>query len=204
MVLGTNPIGISSTMMSNIESIMLLSLLKRFLLMMILNIRYKEALEKGLGTAEWNDTPTLNDFYNYCSPGYIKLDSIANNSEDILKALDFLRLRLKFWLNSRVGQSISKPSSFRTDAKLLVFALRSLSNESDAAIMALSAYAAALRRALSAKVSIFFLDEAPILFQFEAIAELIGRLCANGAKAGIRVILSAQEPDSIFQSKVCF
>ena len=47
----------------------------------------------------------------------------------------------------------------------------------------------------------YLLDEAPILFQFEAIAELIGRLCANGAKAGIRVILSAQEPDPIYQSK---
>ncbi len=154
-----------------------------------------------MGTPEWNDTPTLEDFYNYCSPGYIKLDTITNNSEDILKALDQIRLRLRFWLNSRVGQSISRPSSFRTDAKLLVFALRSLSSEGDAAILALSAYAAALRRALSSKASIFFLDEAPILFQFEAIAELIGRLCANGAKAGIRVILSAQEPDSIYQSK---
>ncbi|MFB2982130.1 hypothetical protein ACE1CM_39065, partial [Microseira sp. BLCC-F43] len=100
-----------------------------------------------------------------------------------------------------LSNNISKPSSFRTDAKLLVFALRSLSSEADAAILALSAYAAALRRALSSKASIFFLDEAPILFQFEAISELIGRLCANGAKAGIRVILSAQEPDSIYQSK---
>ncbi|MDF5716742.1 MAG: hypothetical protein PUP93_23445 [Rhizonema sp. NSF051] len=200
MILGTNPIGISSTMISNIESIVTLAV-ETFFADDDIKIRYKEALEKGLGTTEWNETPTLNDFYNYCSPGYIKLDTIANNSEDILKALDQIRLRLKFWLNSRVGQSISKPSSFRTDARLLVFALRSLSNDSDAAIMALSAYAAALRRALSSKVSIFFLDEAPILFQFEAIAELIGRLCANGAKAGIRVILSAQEPDSIFQSK---
>jgi hypothetical protein len=56
-----------------------------------------------------------------------------------------------------VGQSISKPSSFRTDAKLLVFALRSLSSEADAAILALSAYAAALRRALSSKASILLL-----------------------------------------------
>ncbi len=200
MVLGTNPIGMNSTMVSNIESIITLTV-ETFFADDDIKLRYKEALEKGLGTPEWNDTPTLNDFYNYCSPGYIKLDTITNNSEDILKALDQIRLRLSFWLNSRVGQSISKPSSFRTDAKLLVFALRSLASDSDAAILALSAYAAALRRALSSLVSIFFLDEAPILFQFDAIAELIGRLCANGAKAGIRVILSAQEPDSIYQSK---
>ncbi|MEJ1932995.1 hypothetical protein WDZ92_22550, partial [Nostoc sp. NIES-2111] len=132
---------------------------------------------------------------------FIKLDSIASSSQEISEALQQIRLRLNYWLSTRVGESISKPSSFRTDAKLLVFALRNLSTEADAAILALSAYAAALRRALSSKASIFFLDEAPILFQFESIAELIGKLCANGAKSGIRVILSAQEPESIYQSK---
>ncbi len=200
MVLGTNAVGVDPTMVSNIESILTLAI-ETFFADDDIRMRYKQAIEKGLGTPEWYDTPTLQDFYNYCSPGYINLDAITNNSQEILASLDQIRLRLRFWLNSRVGQSISKPSSFRTDAKLLVFALRSLSSEADAAILALSAYAAALRRALSSKVSIFFLDEAPILFQFEAISELIGRLCANGAKAGIRVILSAQEPDSIYQSK---
>lgn len=200
MVLGTNQIGVSPTMVSNIESILTLAI-ETFFNDDDIKMRYKLAIEKGLGTPEWNDTPTLQDFFTYCSPGYINLDSIANNSEEILEALDQVKLRIKFWLNSRVGQSISRPSSFRSDARLLVFALRSLSSEADAAVLALSAYAAALRRALSSKASIFFLDEAPILFAFESIADLIGRLCANGAKAGIRVILSAQEPESIFQSK---
>ncbi len=200
MVLGTNPVGVSPIMISNIESVVTLGI-ETFFNDDDIKLRYKLALENGVGTLEWNDIPTLNDFYNLCSPGYIKLDSIANGSTEILGALDQVRLRLKFWLNNRVGQSIARPSSFRTDARLLVFALRSLSSESDAAVLALSAYAAALRRALSSPKSIFFLDEAPILFSFESIAELIGRLCANGAKAGIRVILSAQEPESIFQSK---
>jgi hypothetical protein len=200
MVLGTNPVGVSPIMISNIESVITLSL-ETFFNDDDIKLRYKLALESGVGTQAWNDIPTLQDFYNFCSPGYIKLDSITNNSTEILGALDQVRLRLKFWLNNRVGQSIARPSSFRTDARLLVFALRSLSSEADAAVLALSAYAAALRRALSSPKSIFFLDEAPILFSFESIAELIGRLCANGAKAGIRVILSAQEPESIYQSK---
>jgi hypothetical protein len=200
MVLGTNPAGVSPTMISNIESIITIAL-ETFFNDDDIKLRYKLALENGLGTTEWADIPTLKDFYNICSPGFIKLDSITNNSKEILDALDQIRLRLKFWLNSRVGQSIANPSSFRTDAMLLVFALRSLGSENDAAVLAFSAYSAALRRALSSKASIFFLDEAPILFSFDSIAELIGRVCANGAKAGIRVILSAQEPESIFQSK---
>ena len=64
----------------------------------------------------------------------------------------------------------------------------------------MSAYSAALRRALSSPASIFFIDEAPILFEFEQISNLVGRICANGAKAGIRVILSAQDPDTIAKS----
>lgn len=83
---------------------------------------------------------------------------------------------------------------------MLVFALRNLSNDEDAAILSLSAYSAALRRALASTASIFFIDESPILFEYDSIAALVGRLCANGAKSGIRVILSAQDPDTIATS----
>jgi hypothetical protein len=121
-------------------------------------------------------------------------------SGDTKAALETILLRLRFWLSSRVGQSLAQPSTFRSDARLLIFALRNLSNDDDAAILSLSAYSAALRRALSEKASVFFIDESPILFEYDSIAALVGRLCANGAKAGIRVILSAQDPESIAQS----
>ncbi|MGF1937617.1 MAG: hypothetical protein RM347_025045 [Nostoc sp. ChiQUE02] len=199
MVMGTSMIGVSPTITTNIESIIALAL-KTFFNDDEIKSRYKSAIQNGFGTKEWNETPTLKDFYNFCSPAFIQLDSIASKSQEISEALEQIRLRINYWLSTRVGQSISRPSSFRTNAKLLVFALRNLSSEADAAILALSAYSAALRRALSSKASIFFLDEAPILFQFDAIAELIGRLCANGAKSGIRVIISAQEPETIYQS----
>jgi hypothetical protein len=160
--------------------------------------RYREAIEEGFGTQAWQKTPTLQDFLMFCSPENLQLDSIGGRVED---ALNQIHLRLRFWLSSRVGQAISAPSSFPTDAPLLVFALRNLSDNEDAAILSLSAYSAALRRALSSPSSIFFIDEAPILFEFEQIASLVGRICANGAKAGIRVILSAQDPDTIAKSK---
>ncbi|KAF3885062.1 MULTISPECIES: hypothetical protein [Nostocales] len=160
--------------------------------------RYREAIEEGFGSQAWQKTPTLQDFLVFCSPEHLQLDSIGGRVED---ALNQIHLRLRFWLSSRVGQAISAPSSFPTDAPLLVFALRNLSDNEDAAILSLSAYSAALRRALSSPSSIFFIDEAPILFEFEQIASLVGRICANGAKAGIRVILSAQDPDTIAKSK---
>jgi hypothetical protein len=160
--------------------------------------RYQQAIAEGFGSQAWQQTPTLRDFLYFCSPEYLQLDSISGRVED---ALSQIQLRLRFWLSSRVGQAISAPSSFRTDAQLLVFALRNLSDSEDAAVLSLSAYSAALRRALSSPASIFFIDEAPILFEFDQIADLVGRICANGAKAGIRVILSAQDPDTIAKSK---
>jgi hypothetical protein len=160
--------------------------------------RYRDAIAGGYGSIAWQKTPTLRDFIIFCSPEHLRLDSIGGRVED---ALSQIQLRLRFWLSSRVGQAISAPSSFPTNAQLLVFALRNLSDNEDAAVLSLSAYSAALRRSLSSPSSIFFIDEAPILFEFEQISNLVGRMCANGAKAGIRVILSAQDPDTIAKSK---
>ncbi|MDH6098163.1 hypothetical protein NWP21_04760 [Anabaenopsis sp. FSS-46] len=160
--------------------------------------RYKQAIAGGFGSQEWEKTPTLRDFLYFCSPEHLQLNAVSGRVDD---ALSQIQLRLRFWLSSRVGQAISAPSSFPTDAQLLVFALRNLSDNEDAAVLSLSAYSAALRRALSSPASIFFIDEAPILFEFDQISDLVGRICANGAKAGIRVILSAQDPDTIAKSK---
>ncbi len=160
--------------------------------------RYRVAIAGGFSSPEWQKTPTLKDFLTFCSKEHLQIESTGGRVED---ALNQIQLRLRFWLSSRVGQAISAPSSFKSDAQLLVFALRNLSDSEDAAILSLSAYSAALRRALSSPASIFFIDEAPILFEFDQIADLVGRICANGAKAGIRVILSAQDPDTIAKSK---
>ena len=160
--------------------------------------RYRIAIAGGFGSSAWQKTPTLRDFLYFCTTEHLQINSVSGRVED---ALSQIQLRLRFWLSSRVGQSISAPSSFPTDAQLLVFALRNLSDNEDAAVLSLSAYSAALRRALSSPASIFFIDEAPILFEFDQIADLVGRICANGAKAGIRVILSAQDPDTIAKSK---
>ncbi|WOD37165.1 hypothetical protein [Nodosilinea sp. E11] len=160
--------------------------------------RYKAAELAGFGSEAWKNMPTLKDFIDFCS--FEKLELEESGSDEIGNAASHIRLQLNYWLKSRIGKAIGRASSFRTDAQLLVFALRNLSNENEAAILSLSAYSAALRRALGSPKSIFFIDESPILFEYKTISQLIGRLCANGAKAGIRVMLSAQDPDTIMKS----
>lgn len=156
--------------------------------------RYRAAAGADLQSEAWQQTPTLADFLPFCDRDRLEFDAIGGNLDE---ALQMIQLQIRYWLSSRVGQAVSRPSSFRADVPLLVFALRNLSSDDDAAILSLSAYGAALRRSLGSTASIFFIDESPILFEYDAIASSIGRLCANGAKAGIRVFISAQDPDTI-------
>ncbi|HEY9824623.1 MAG TPA: hypothetical protein V6D19_04185, partial [Stenomitos sp.] len=159
--------------------------------------RYQLALEHGVGSQAWNKIPTLREFLPFCKPEVLDIEL----SEGVVRsAFELIDLRLRFWLSSRVGKAISSPSTIRTDASLLVFALRNVDNDEDAAILALSALSSILRCALQYPQSVVFIDEAPILFIFTEIAELVGRYCANGAKSGIRVILAAQDPNTIANS----
>jgi hypothetical protein len=167
--------------------------------------RYQEAIDGGFGSLAWQETPTLHDFIRFCVPEHLPLEILQSTAQgatqgNVRLALQQIQLRLQFWLGSRVGRAIAAPSSFPTNAALLVFALRNLSDNEDAAILSLSAYSAALRRALESSASIFFIDESPILFRFPEIAKLVGGLCANGAKSGIRVIISGQDPNTIANS----
>ena len=173
-------------------------LLNKFFADPSIQARYKAAHTAGFGSPEWQQMPTLADFLPFCDLGQIEVE--AESLGRTKSAMEQIQVQLRFWLTSSVGRSISAPSSFRTDSPLLVFALRNLNDGEDAAILALSAYSAALRRALSSPVSIFCIDESPILFEFDEISALVGRLCANGAKAGVRVMLSAQDPDTIAKS----
>ena len=107
--------------------------------------RYTEAQTGGLGSAAWKQTPTLQDFLTFCTPEKLQVET---DTGQIRNAQSQILLQLEYWLNSRIGRAIGRPSSFPTDDQLLVFALRNLSNENEAAILSLSAYSAALRRAL--------------------------------------------------------
>jgi len=163
-----------------------------------INERYEIAISQGFGSNAWARMPTLFDFMEFCTPEALHLEERGGH---IFSAQQQISLQLDYWLNSSsISQAIARPSSFPTDVQLLVFALRGLSNENEAAILSLSAYSASLRRALTSPKSLFFIDESPILFKFPTISNLIGRQCANGAKAGIRVFLSAQDPDTIVNS----
>ena len=160
--------------------------------------RFEAAMSDGIGTPAWDDTPTLADMEPFFSREKIDLDY---EDENVDKALNFIRLRLRYWKASAVGDAICKPSTFRTNAKLITFALTNLQSGKDAEVFGMSAYIAASRQSLSSPNSVFFMDEASVLLRFAALSRLVGRKCATARKSGCRIILAAQDVVSIAKSE---
>jgi hypothetical protein len=154
---------------------------------------YREARSTGIGSPAWEKYPTLVNFVEFCSPERIAM----KQSPEQIETLNFVVTKLRYWLSSRVGKALSRPSTFAADSQLFVVAMRGVNNHEDAAILSMCAFGTILRRAFSNPKSMVLIDEAAILLQFPALANQVGKLCANGGKAGITVILAAQEPGSI-------
>ncbi len=157
--------------------------------------RYDRAFQSGFSSDAWFEMPTLTDFVKFVRQFDLGVESVSAT-----EAIATIVLELQGWLSSRVGKAISQPSTIRTDAKLTVFALRNVGDNIEAAVLALSAQSLAFRKALEVTDSLLVIDESPILFKYNGIAQIIGQVCANGAKSGIRPLIIGQDPDTIANS----
>lgn len=164
--------------------------------------RYAAANRAGIGTREWKKSPTYHDYAAFLKPWLERYfqenaQTLPNNSKE---AAGMLLEQLRACLRGKIGRAIAQPSDFANDLDVLIFALRGLDTNYQARIMAMAGYAALLARALTVEVSHFLVDESPILFRFPAISQLLGELAANGAKWGVRLIISGQNAETIFRS----
>lgn len=159
--------------------------------------RFSAAESDGFASSAWSNTPTLKDLFPFVSSDYIDLGYQDSNLQ---QALNHIKLRLQYWINSWLGRAISQPSSFDSlnhNCKLITFALTNLQTDTDAEIFGLSAFLAASSQTLSSSASAFFIDESSVLLRFSALAQLAGRKCATSRKSGCRVILAGQDVASI-------
>lgn len=164
--------------------------------------RYDASIQAGHGTPEHDTEPTLKDFEPHFAGWFkeYKTQNAETLSDSDKDAGAFILSQLRGLLNTQLGESISQPSTFEPNVGWLVFALKGISDNYQAAVYALAAYSALLQRALSQPACLFILDECPILFEFDAISQIVAQLCANGLKWGVRVILSGQTPGTIYNS----
>jgi TraM recognition site of TraD and TraG len=194
LVCGSNPDRMEPMLRDLVRSLLTLVMTKFFAAREIQS-RYVAAIKGGLGSEAWQEYPVLEDFISYCSPERVKITEAEQ-----LKALSFIVTKLRSWTESRIGKAFCRPSTFDTNAQLFVLALRGVSNAEDMAVLSTIAYGTALRRAYGSSKSVLLLDEAAVLLKYPSLSLMIGKLLAIAAKAGIRVMLAAQEVDSIESS----
>lgn len=164
--------------------------------------RFALANRAGIGTQEWKNSPTYHDYAAFLAPwleNYFK-ENVETLPAYSKEAGGMLLEQLRACLKGKIGRAIASPSDFASDNDMLIFAVRGLDTNYQARLMAMAGYAALLARALTTEVSHFLMDETPLFFRFPAISQLIGELCANGAKWGVRVIISGQNAETIFRS----
>ena len=160
---------------------------------------FAEAFENGIGSEAWQRMPTLHHFLDFIQ----KFDfDMPVGQAMINEALSLIILELRTWLHSRVGQAISEPSTVDPDAQFTVFALDSVNDDIDAAIIALSAQSFMLRKAFELRSCVSIVDEAPVLLKFEALARIVGMMCSNGMASGIKPVVISQDPASIANSVI--
>ena len=162
--------------------------------------RFRAAIGAPIGSAEWQNVPTLKHFSKLCTEATLH-DLLETVSTEHVTLINEIKLRYESFMQTTVGRSLSEPTSIPQKANLLVFAFKGISNNEDAAILMASAAAAAMRRTLSAPVSILFMDEASILSKFDSLMEQVAKIAANGAKSGIRLMMALQTPASINKSR---
>ena len=160
---------------------------------------FAEAFAAGLGSPAWQRMPTLHHYLDFIQS--FDFD-VPVGQQMIDEALSLIILELRTWLHSRVGQAISSPSTIDPDAQFTVFALDSVNDDIDAAIIALSAQSFMLRKAFELRSCVSIVDEAPVLLKFEALARIVGMMCSNGMASGIKPVVISQDPASIANSVI--
>lgn len=151
--------------------------------------RYTNAIEGGIGSEAWANTPTLRDFLPFC-----KADSLVveGDSQKVAQTCEIITQRLTFWLNSHIEQAIASPSTKQTSSNLRVFAVREDSSPDstiEQVALQLVALHFILRSAYLHQQSIIFIPKFSRLCTSPILSELIANLCTCGDKFGIRIIL---------------
>ena len=195
LILGSNP-G-ESELAKTIQSI-LPSLITSFYSDKTIQARFHNARRGGLGSGQWADTPVLEDLLSFCEISKLKL---GFNYPNLPQALDFIKLRLNYWIN-KLGDCINAPTSFDSNNRLITFALSDIQSQEEAEFFALSIFIALSRQCAKYPVSRTIIDEASVLLKYPAFAELMARKCATGRRSGDTVLITTQDVNSIVETGV--
>ena len=158
--------------------------------------RYEFAHNGGFGTTASQEMPTLVDYMRFLS-----LENLPDTTAEFESAVTEMRLNLAALISDpKKFNALCKPSTFRSDNPLIVYALSNLKDDEEAAPFAASAHSNAISRALQHPQNLFLGDEGSILLKNPSYAGVVGGLYSQGRKAGIWVGLAGQTLKTINES----
>jgi hypothetical protein len=159
-----------------------------------INDRIQAALSSSPGQPAWDEWPTLHNFMDFLTDSRLNED----NDETVSSAIRFARGRLRYWLEGPLSQTIASPSDRdMRKHKLVLFSLRSLGSDEEAAVLGLIASQAAERRSLTAANSFYYVDECGVILKYPSLAVSVGNDFLTARKKGKRVLIAMQTPNSI-------
>lgn len=160
--------------------------------------RYEFAHNGGFGTSAWLEMPTLVDYMKFLS-----LENLPDTTAEFESAVMEMRLNLTALISDpKKFNALCKPSTFRSDNPLIVYALSNLKDDEEAAPFAASAHSSAIVRALQYPKNMFVGDENSILLKNPSYGDVIGSLFSQGRKSDIWVGLAGQTLKTINESPV--
>jgi hypothetical protein len=160
--------------------------------------KYKQAYQDGFGSQAWQQMPCLETFVAHMSLS--KLPAELQN-EDAEKAIQRMRMSLIALMQRQAGQALSRPSTFRTDKPLVVYALGGVQNNADMVPALLAASASMLAQTFTRKKTFVVAEEATHLWQFLSYRMIVTEWFTGKAKSGVWVCWVGQSLDILLQHK---
>lgn len=160
--------------------------------------KYRQAYKDGFGSEAWQKMPCLTTFVEFMSLSRLPAEL---QNEDSEKAIQRMRMSLIALMQRQSGQALSRPSTFRTDKPLVVYALGGVQKNADMVPALLAASASMLAQTFSRKKTYVVAEEATHLWQFPSYRTIVTEWFTGKAKSGVWVCWVGQSLKILLQHK---
>ena len=173
-------------------------LISAFLEQPSIKAQYEQAYKDGFGSEAWSNMPCLTTFEEFMDIAVLPAES---RNEDTEKAIRRMKVRLKALMQRQAGKALARPSTFRADKPLVVYALGGVQNNKDMVPALLAANASMLAQTFTRKKTYVVAEEATHLWQFPSYRTIVAEWFTGKAKSGVWICWVGQSLDILLQHK---
>lgn len=177
---------------------MLTILISVFLDQPSIKAQYEQAYKDGFGSEAWGNMPCLTTFEAFMDASRLPAEW---RNDDTEKAIQRMKMRLRALMQRESGKALARPSTFRTDKPLVVYALGGVQKNRDMVPALLAANASMLAQTFTRKKTYVVAEEATHLWQFPSYRTIVTEWFTGKAKSGVWICWVGQSLDILLQHK---